>query len=353
MNKKLLLFALVILVCATFISYSVAHAFFSNIAKSTNNVFTASSQFPTATPIPTPQVAQTLVINELLPVSSCKDGNKDTNWIEVWNGSNTGVDLKNFKLSDGTNITDLVTAHFTLGSHLFALIAKDGSIFNSGSSKGNKCYADNGATTLNLGDSAPVSLTTGTIKLLQSDGTTVVDKVQFNGTFNGVALTPTSNQSIERVPTGHDTALGDTFVGTDFIVKEIPTPGYGTDLLLNEFIPHATTEKVELFNPSFSSINLTGWTLVDAANTVKSISSLGTIVSSGFAVFSNPAGWLNDTGPETLFLKNPSGQIIDSHFYTGAVAIDKSIGRVTDGASLWKQTCTTSSIGTTNNGMCL
>lgn len=215
---------LVLTLFSGFILLRFTYSYFSNAASSTNNTFTAASVFPTPSPTPIP-IAQTLVINEVLPVSSCADANKNTNWIELWNGTASTVNLKNFKISDGTNITDLVNSNTNLNSHSFALIAKDGSIFNHGTTKGNKCYPDNNAVTANLGNTSPVSLSNGTIKLLQSDGTTVIDKVQFNGTFNGRNLSPATDQSIERSPTGLDSALGDTFIGTDFVIRTTPTPG--------------------------------------------------------------------------------------------------------------------------------
>ncbi len=232
MNKlKFISLGIICTFLIAFLSYKTTFALFSSNAHSTNNVFSAAQAFPTATPsatptpspTPTPQIAQTLVINEVLPVSSCVDGQKDTNWIEVYNGTGGDVNLKNFKLSDGSNITDLVTSNTTLPSHQIALIAKDGSIFNKGTDKGNKCWPDNNAITVNLGNNAPVNFASGILRLLASDGTTVIDRVEF-GT---APLNPATNQSIERKPVGHDSITGDFFVASDFILQTSPTPGLG------------------------------------------------------------------------------------------------------------------------------
>jgi len=343
MNKNFLGLMVLLFCTVLFISYSFTHAFFSDAANSTSNIFSAAAEFPT-TPTPTPgQIAQTLVINEVLPHSACKQGQAESQFVELWNGTNSDIDLQNFKLSDGTNTIAISNSNKTVPSHSFAILVKDAGLIGNG-----KCIPDvHGAITPNLG--GQVNLDTGMLQLLDA-GNTVIDTVKWGTQSAG--LSPIIEQSVERVPHGRDTALGINFNASDFIVRETVTPGYGTDILLNEFIPHATTEQVELFNPSFGSVNLTGWTLVDLANTSKSISSLGTIAIGGFAFFSTPAGWLNDTGPETLFLKDPGGLIIDSHSYTGSITLDKSIGRTTDGTSIWKQTCTTSSIGSTNNGGC-
>ncbi len=222
MDKRYLALAILSIPAASIIGFVATHSFYSGAANSTSNVFAAASLFPTPTP---PPLASTLVINEILPASSCVDGNKTVNWIELWNGTSGTVNLQGFKISDGTNITDLVNSSTTIASHQFALIAKDGSIFNHGTSKGNKCYADNNAVTANLGNSSPVVFTTGVLRLLQSDGTTVIDRVQFNGTFDGQNLSAPTDQSIERKITGQDSAIGDTFNGQDFVIRTTPTPG--------------------------------------------------------------------------------------------------------------------------------
>lgn len=332
----------------TFFQTSQTQAFFTDSGQSLDNIIT-TSQFA-------PPIAQTLVINEVLPVSSCDlGGDKQANWVEMWNGTNATVNLKDFKISDGTNITDLVTSNTLLPSHQFALIAKDNSVFNRGSSKGSKCYPDNDAITINLGNTSPVTFTTGILKILASDGVTVIDKVQFNGTFDGVNLTPQTDQSIERVPLGHDSVTGDNFLGTDFIIRETPTPGYGSILLLNEFVanPGTTfaTEWVEIYNPGPESVNLSSWSLEDNSNHNKNISALGTIGLGEFKVKEEAEGWLNNTGGDWIFLKDSAGKIIDSHSYSGTISDDQSIGREDDMGNIW-QSCTTPTKGGSNNGSC-
>jgi predicted ribosomally synthesized peptide with SipW-like signal peptide len=323
---------------------SNTNAFFTDSANSTTNVFGAATSFPTATPsaTPTPPIAQVLVINEVLPDSSCLQGQTEAQWLEVFNGYPTEVNLKNFKITDGATTIDLVSAaSVTVPSGGFVLLAHSTAIFGSG-----KCYLDNGTAVANLG--GQLNIDTGLLQL--KDGSdNIIDTVQWGGT---TGLSPAQNQSVERVPVGIDSATGASFNASDFNVREVPTPGYGTTLILNEFIPNAATEQVEIFNPSSATVDLTGWTLQDEANVSKSLTPLGTIAFATYKVHNESAGWLNNTGPETLRLKDSSGRIVDSHSYSGSVGAGLSIGRITDAFTTWKQTCTTTTIGTSNNGSC-
>ncbi len=351
MNKNIFISLFFILILVTLVSYSVTHAFFKSTGTSTNNVFAAAAQFPTPTngPTPTPTpipIAQTLVINEILPHSACKQGQSENQFVEIWNGTSSTVDLKSFKLSDGTNTIAISNSVANLASHAFAILVKDGGLIGN-----NKCIPDvHGAITPNLG--GQVNLDTGLLELLDA-GNAVIDTVKW-GT-QSASLNPAIEQSIERVPLGHDTAFGINFNPTDFIVRETTTPGYGTNIVLNEFVyrPGVTfsTEWVEVYNASNSAVSLNGWSIVDAANNTKSLTSLGTINGLSFKTLDITPEILNNTGSETIFLKDNTSLIIDSHTYTGTNTQDQAIGRQLDAGNIWK-TCTTPTKGTTNNGSC-
>ena len=315
-------------------------AFFTDTETSTNNTFTAAESFG-------PPIAQTLVINEVLPDSSCSQGNTEAQWIEIYNGFNFAVNPKNYKITDGTNTIDLVTANnLTISPGGFLLLAHNSAIWGV-----NGCYSDNGTQTGNLG--GQLNIDVGELRLIDTDGVTVLDVVRWNQAGDA---TPLQNQSIERVPTGLDSATGANFEPTDFVVREMPTPGYGSNLVLNEMLPNPDTtfpnEWAELYNPSGSPIDLTGWTLKDVALSARSLTPLGSINPSNWKVHDDSGdSWLNNSGPETLQLKDPSGRIIDQHTYTGSIGNDVSIGREADRGNIWKN-CTTPTKGSSNNGAC-
>ena len=314
-------------------------AFLFDTETSTGNFFQAADSFG-------PPIAQTLVINEVLPDSSCSQGNTEAQWIEIYNGFSFTVNPKNYKITDGTNTIDLVTAsNLSISPGGFLLLAHNSAIWGV-----NGCYSDNGTQTGNLG--GQLNIDVGELRLIDTDGVTVLDVVRWNQPGDA---DPLQDQSIERVPTGLDSATGVNFEPTDFIVRERPTPGYGTLLVLNELLPNPATtfldEWVEIYNPSGASVNLTGWTLKDIALSAKSLTGLGSVNSLGRVVYDDSGdSWLNNSGGETLQLKDNLGRIIDEHTYSSA-SNDVSIGRETDRGNTWKN-CTTPSKGSSNNGSC-
>lgn len=263
-------------------------SFFSSSAQSNNNVFTASATFPT----PTPPIAQTLVMNEVLPVSSCNSGQTNGQFVELWNGSGGSVNLQNYKLSDGTNIIAIANSNTSLANGAFAILVKSEGLIN-------QCLGGNvnGAVTVNLGSN--INLNTGLLKLIDTDGTTVLDRVEFGASNSGVLQT-IPDQSIERVVLGLDSALGDTFAVSDF-GKQCPiTPGTWSaptgicSVVINELMWMGSTasgsadEWVELRNMTGSPINLTGWKINGAIAGSGSLEiSGGTIAAGGLFLISH------------------------------------------------------------------
>lgn len=110
-------------------------------------------------------------------------------------------------------------------------------------------------------------------------------------------------------------------------------------IIINEISPVSNPEWVELYNNSDENIDITGWKLIDAANSAKTISNI-IMNAHEFFVYENPSGWLNNSGQESLFLKNIASDTIDSVVYgTGGVIgipeVDKSIGRSPDASTNW------------------
>ena len=200
---------------------SLSASFFSDSEATRDNLFQAASSFGTPTPevtvTPTPQIALTLVINEVLPDSTCSQGQTEAQWIEIYNGYPNMVNLKNYKITDGTNVIDLVNANnIDVPSGGLVLLAHSASIWGE-----NKCYLNNGTLTANLG--GQLSFDVGHLQLLDpSQGDIVMDDVQWGGS---TGLLPLQNQSIERNPKGWDTAAGINFNTADFVIRATPAPG--------------------------------------------------------------------------------------------------------------------------------
>lgn len=212
------------LVGVIFVSFFFAtKAYYLDMEQNQQNILGAASSFstptptpsstPNSSPTPTPQTqAISLVINEVLPDSSCSQGNTEAQWLEVYNGYPNTVNLKNFKITDGVNTIDLVTANnVNIPSGAFALLAHNSAIWNN-------CYDDNGVITANLG--GQLDINSGQLQLLDSNSL-VIDTVIWGNS----PLNPIQNQSVERNPDGFDTALGVNFAAGDFVVQTTPFPG--------------------------------------------------------------------------------------------------------------------------------
>ncbi len=105
-------------------------------------------------------------------------------------------------------------------------------------------------------------------------------------------------------------------------------------IVINEFMadPSAGDDWVELYNPSASDVNLTGWSLNDSTSRIKKLS--GSIPAGGYLVV-HVGNRLDKNGDEIILLKD--GIVIDNVTYGGAPGnapvppADRSTGRYPDG----------------------
>lgn len=208
-------------------------AFNSDTETSQTNVFQAAASFGTPTPPPTPTVppiATTLVVNEFLWNTTCgnnANAQAGNYWIELYNGSAVTVDLKDWQFKDANNnIIQISNAVKLVDPGEYIVLTKDGSVFNG-------CFTLQGTPeAANLGGNSDFlpATTGGIIKLEQPNGSggfIVIDRVEFGPTLNSGTLNTPPNQSIARNPNGVDTALGDTFSVSDFIIDSTISPGLG------------------------------------------------------------------------------------------------------------------------------
>src|SRR3989344_868883 len=229
-NNKLLNLKVLLPIFMTIFVFHSAFAFFSDSETSTNNSFVASSSFPSPSPTP-PPIAQTLVVNEFLWNSNCGQNAtaKARNyWIELYNGSASTVDLKDWRFHDANNnIIQISNAQKLLDPGEYIVITKDGSVFSGG----NPCYVLQGTPEqANLGGNQNFlpATTGGVIRLEEPDGSCgfiVVDRIEYGPSQNSGALDTSADQSIARSPNGVDSALGDTFAVSDFALDTSPSPG--------------------------------------------------------------------------------------------------------------------------------
>ncbi|MGG3625179.1 thermonuclease family protein [Bacillus gobiensis] len=113
------------------------------------------------------------------------------------------------------------------------------------------------------------------------------------------------------------------------------------ELVINEVLPASGTqyskEFVEIYNPTDSAVDLSGYILddyVDAGSAPYTIPSGTTIPSKGYFVW-EPSNYYNNSGDDVT-LKTPNGAVIDQYHY-GSASADKSWVRLPDGGS-WSST---------------
>jgi len=139
-------------------------------------------------------------------------------------------------------------------------------------------------------------------------------------------------------------------IPTEAVVDEgsIPTTTLASSvsfssITLNEFVsdPESGNEWVELYNASNSSLDLAGGYICDSRNTTSTCKTIaGTIGPNGWLKIDlQTDSYLNNTG-DSVILKNPNGDIVDSVVYDENNAPDKgqSWARSVDGNGDWQIT---------------
>ena len=295
MKKIYILFLglLAITVLAT-VSYEVSYSLFTDTSSNNRNIFQAAAQFPQPSST-VPPVSRTLVINEVLYNTDCPQS-QNKQWIELWNGSASQVDLKDWSLMDQEgNTIQIVNSVTLLDPGKLALLSKASATWND------QCYGNllPGTVMVNLGGKISIGTMSGIIRLLDKN-LAVVDRIDY-GTYSG--LTAGRNRSLERKILGSDTASGDGFAVSDFEVREPATAGFALPstptVVINEFLvqpSNGNKDWVEIYNKSGFGVDISGWTLRDTTGTFYTIPASTTIAASGFLVTPDFSNRLNDGG---------------------------------------------------------
>lgn len=117
-----------------------------------------------------------------------------------------------------------------------------------------------------------------------------------------------------------------------------------TNVVINEFSSNSSSDWVELYNPTNSTVNVSGWTLEDSTtDVIATIPNSTSILSKGFLKV-DVGNRLNEGG-DTITLLNASSSTIDFIFYGIPVQPDaphvaapgsgESAGREPDGSGNW------------------
>ena len=189
-------------------------AFFSDTVQSSGNVFQAADSF------------RQLKINEVYYNVGAGCGNEGDNpnpdeWVELYNPTSTGINLKNWTLTDNSSTTIIHSASKIIPAGGFALISKDAKTWTE--SVG--CWSPpEGVVIVITGQKIGNGLDNTGDRLILKDNTGApIDAVSWGTDFsqlNPSGPTVTDGHSIERSPLGTDT---DT--ASDWSDNPAPSPG--------------------------------------------------------------------------------------------------------------------------------
>jgi uncharacterized repeat protein (TIGR01451 family) len=240
-----------------------------------------------------------VVVNEFEP--------KGTEWIELYNAGSVGQDMTGWEVTDGDGVTDTLSASISAGA--FYTYETSLSLSNSG----DQIY-------------------------LYDNNRELVDSVAY-GNAGGAPLAQVGH-SAARLAGGVDTDDH----ARDWNLDTSPTPGaandvpgiaLGSSLIFNEFDNYPAVsgdpDRVELFNPTGSSITITGWMLSDGDN----LSTLpgGTVPAGGWHVLIEGIDFTSSTdfsSSDVGYLYDSAGIRVDQIGWTGEFEND-CFARVPDG----------------------
>lgn len=129
------------------------------------------------------------------------------------------------------------------------------------------------------------------------------------------------------------------------------------EVVINEFVPAPQTvftqEKIELYNTTSNTIDISGLYIDDIAgggSSPRQIPANTTIAAHGYYVHSD-ASFLNNTGDDVRLLDTDGSTLLDARTYTASPGYDASYARLCDGGTWGTQPDTSPSIGS-SNGPC-
>jgi len=248
MKTNKIIFLTFLLLVMGFLTFRFTLSYFSDSGNSSDNVLSASAEFPTVTPTttptpppvtPTPQIANHVVISEV-QLSKSGTGNTDNDFIELYNPTSSAFNLKGHRLvkrsGSSPNDTDIKVwlSDAFIPAHGFYLWAND--------SIGSSIRAD-AITTDTIAASNSIALRLG-----DRDTGTIIDALSWNSASQSLkegtefSPDPADNGSMERkaystsnaatMEGGADSLKGNGFDAgnnaTDFITRTISEPQYST-----------------------------------------------------------------------------------------------------------------------------
>ncbi len=332
----------------------------------TGTAIATATPTETATATPTFVSAGAVVINEV--AWSGTGASSSDEWLELYNTTDSAIDLTNWTLSDGGDV-NIVLSGF-IAAHGYYLLERtdDTTVSDLAADKIYTGGLNNGGEILTLRDgfanvidtangnggawaagTASPACSMERVDALQADDDAnwrTNDNVHRNGldaANNPLCGTP-KNENSASLPVTPTVTFTPTFTGT-------PAPG---GLYVNEFMPDPAQdwngdsvaddndEWIEIYNANAFSVDLSNWKLDDVANGGSNpypIPGGTTVAAQSFLVFYRAATniALNNTNDDVRLL-HPDGTVADMISYKTS-ASNASWSRVPDGANYFSLYC--------------
>jgi hypothetical protein len=296
----------------------------------------------------------------------------DHEWLEIYNRGTEPVDLTGWKFFEDSTNHGLTAfqGDMIIDSGEYAIIADVASNFKTDYPDFAGTILDSSWTTLNL-DGEALALKNKSLEIienftylacpstsLQRKDMTLADYTETNwqlhatGNTAGRANEFPADDPLPDDPPADDPPPDDP--GDDDLPPDNPptdNPIIAGSIIINEFVSDPTdtdTEWIELYNNNDFSVDLSGWIILDGAETATELS--GTIETKSFLVIDKPRGQLNNSG-DAIILKDDQENIIDEVYYgnwqapTGSIKAPSasdpnSTARQADGTFIVTQTPT-------------
>ncbi|MBI5152925.1 MAG: lamin tail domain-containing protein [Parcubacteria group bacterium] len=301
--------------------------------------------------------SSSLIINEIMYNPEGSDTKHE--WIELKNIGPSPIDIKDWRINDGTNHqlkNDAHPEYFSILPNEYVVLASDITTFLNEHPGFKEKIFDTVLSLKNTGDHIilldnnkaivddityqPSSGGDGGGKTLERapDATNVFHESSQIGGTPGKENNPNTPPQTQILIIGSSTSTQPPSV--NILEVELPTPSspLQSGIIISEFLPNPSKDKeewIELYNTNTASTTLTGWRLKDNSSREYFIKDLVLAPNSFFTIFQRDSKiYINNSGDE-LSLLNQRGDLVSKIMFQGKAPQNRSFARKGENDWTW------------------